>query len=1354
MATDESTVDRLIAQCRANDIDARVDAITKLQAEFEAGAEIPDTDALIAALKTCLRTPNQHLTTATLSALPPLLPLIISSPLASASTPATPASPAGSTSSVRATALIDAHTLRVVLLAFLPTGGVIDRLGDSREKAREKARETLVVLGGLAFRSGGGSVVGRSRDGKGAETPLQVFEKYLRENALASKVWRVREQAILTLVHIRRVHHLFPLRPYLPALVEALEDTDGVVRECARGSVVELFTGPGVTDAARADLKKEMGKKGVRKAIVDGVLAKLLAGGHGGGSSTPGTLSEAGSENGEYVPPSIALMNRKPSASAANGSAGSVARMVSHGNSKEAPRPPSRAAVTSPVPTDGAGTAGGGTDVKPVYIASVRDLEHEFGSMLKHFEVCFFMVIRFVVDGNWNIIKGKESEHNWAAREKAVQRVRGMLKGSVHERYPEQFLFGLKNGFIDASLKTLASLRTTVASNTCSLYSELAIAFGTSLDQFCDVMLTNLLRMSSLTKKIIAQQSQTVVTTFLSHTSAQPRLILPQLWNILQDRAMQTRAYAVGHVKTYLEVHCARSKHAIEAVGGAEILDKCVRKALGDPHAGVRDNARQCFWTFESIWSERGRAILESLDPIPRKQLEKVCPDPDAIATMQPAPVTPKMKKSSVAAAIAASRAKAKAIATAPPTLRHQATSTSHATRATSPPTRRTVSPSLSSSSSTGAIQATSTSTRSSPPRSRIVSGPLSRSVSSGVVPISHHLPASPPSPTPDPTTRRRISSPLVIPPSSPPSAFRQAIQTALPVSPPPSVTSPVSPTRPGAARTGLQAAIPVQRNSFTIAGLNQMAGSEEESLLLASKIPIPEDSDSDMDESVNPISFSAAYETYNAGPKAHSQAASFSPQSSSSKPGLPNAVSTTTSSPPAGVPQPIVEDAMRARAEQAESAAERLLELVEPEEDAAHPSMPPSLLLRNGTTTANQKTKSVAGPGSSKAAQAPPRTPINKNAAIMRRAALFQDSPAQNGKSTTLFDIVDGRDIASEWWGKRTSLVADRTPLREQDIADCVRELQDHISALEQGLADVLVLKKLALLCSQTRVPADEPTSPLSPAFSVPLTPSPLIGSSGNSSSLASDIWSQNKNFDRLLSALLEFLDSKKNTDELEYGLIVLWEMLENQVPLLEGREADIFSTLLHIRYCAQTAVMQATNMFRDALTSRIGPVYGLTTLHASLRSFRGTPVPATSSAEVRDGTYAFGLIAMGKFILRLPAEVLEEELPRLRATLISALTDASSESSLMVREAAAASIIAAQLVLRDETHLFALLDGLPDDKKNLLTYLFDKHGSRGAVETSGSSGMEKLEKEMRRLDNRTSTPPRSSIQSAFVSM
>jgi CLIP-associating protein 1/2 len=84
---------------------------------------------------------------------------------------------------------------------------------------------------------------------------------------------------------------------------------------------------------------------------------------------------------------------------------------------------------------------------------------------------------------------------------------------------------------------------------------------------------------------------------------------------------------------------------------------------------------------------------------------------------------------------------------------------------------------------------------------------------------------------------------------------------------------------------------------------------------------------------------------------------------------------------------------------------------------------------------------------------------------------------------------------------------------------------------------------------------------------------------------------------------------------------------------------------------------VLEATNSIRDALTARIEPVYGLTTMHASLRSFSTETYPSIASEEVKAASYAFGLIALGKFILRLPAEIAEEELPRLRGTLISVL-------------------------------------------------------------------------------------------------
>ena len=177
-------------------------------------------------------------------------------------------------------------------------------------------------------------------------------------------------QSILTLVDIRRVHHLFPIRPYLPLLVGALEDSDSTVRECAKTSVFVLFTGPGASDTARADLKRELGKRGVRKAIVDALLTKVL--GSDNASTATGESTEALDAlpsqvaAKEYIPPSLALQAQKsiggPDLPAPGPS--TVPRTVNHGSVKEPSRPASRAAAASPTLSGSDTTA----NVQAVYV--------------------------------------------------------------------------------------------------------------------------------------------------------------------------------------------------------------------------------------------------------------------------------------------------------------------------------------------------------------------------------------------------------------------------------------------------------------------------------------------------------------------------------------------------------------------------------------------------------------------------------------------------------------------------------------------------------------------------------------------------------------------------------------------------------------------------------------------------------------------------------------------------------------------------------------------------------------------------------------------------------------------------
>lgn len=247
-----------------------------LDSRSDLGGQLQDADSVLNALKTCLRTPNQHVSSAALGAIAAFVPLLVHS----------------TTSSAAATS--DAVWLRQALTAFLSSGGILDRLGDSRDSARLRARETLAAIGGSVFRHSSTMATKQSRS---QESPMALFERLVREGAFASKAWRVREQVsrrpermaysspqiILTLMSIRRAHSAFPIRAYLPSLVDTLEDSDGTVRDVAREGVIELFSSPGVSDAARADLKKEMIKRGVRKAIIDAVLSRVL----GSGAITP-----------------------------------------------------------------------------------------------------------------------------------------------------------------------------------------------------------------------------------------------------------------------------------------------------------------------------------------------------------------------------------------------------------------------------------------------------------------------------------------------------------------------------------------------------------------------------------------------------------------------------------------------------------------------------------------------------------------------------------------------------------------------------------------------------------------------------------------------------------------------------------------------------------------------------------------------------------------------------------------------------------------------------------------------------------------------------------------------------------
>jgi len=89
---------------------------------------------------------------------------------------------------------------------------------------------------------------------------------------------------------------------------------------------------------------------------------------------------------------------------------------------------------------------------------------------------------------------------------------------------------------------------------------------------------------------------------------------------------------------------------------------------------------------------------------------------------------------------------------------------------------------------------------------------------------------------------------------------------------------------------------------------------------------------------------------------------------------------------------------------------------------------------------------------------------------------------------------------------------------------------------------------------------------------------------------------------------------------------------------------------------------VDEGTLTIRDAqvelMNERNISLYALSTMNACLKAFLSQPVPLHPSQDTKTRTYTFGLITMAKFIIKLPADIVEEELPKMKQTLVEVIT------------------------------------------------------------------------------------------------
>ncbi|KAI1007191.1 hypothetical protein K3495_g1028 [Podosphaera aphanis] len=316
---------------------------------------------------------------------------------------------------------------------------VIEKMGDSKEKYRQLATQCLTTFWKKA--------------------PMDV-ERIVKNVGLVSKSSRMKETCMTWIVQTHQ-DYAMPFKNFVSALMELLEDADGMVRDTARNSVIALFQN--APNGAKSDLKMQLKNYNIRPTIASTIIANL----------TPVSHVEVTDPITTEVPLRSEFSN-------------TIALKTSARSSSPAPEAMSEL-------------------IEPLDVNTQRELENIFQEIQPYFE-------------------GKESEQNWLKREQSCAKLRRLNAGNSSSEFHDAFLVGIK-GILDGILKAVNSLRTSLSKEGCSLVQEITKKAGPSLDPMVEILLQNLIKLCGGTKKISSQQGNITVDIIVSKVSYNLRIM-------------------------------------------------------------------------------------------------------------------------------------------------------------------------------------------------------------------------------------------------------------------------------------------------------------------------------------------------------------------------------------------------------------------------------------------------------------------------------------------------------------------------------------------------------------------------------------------------------------------------------------------------------------------------------------------------------------------------------------------------------------------------------------------------------------------------------------------------------------
>lgn len=236
--------------------------------------------------------------------------------------------------------------------------------------------------------------------------------------------------------------------------------------------------------------------------------------------------------------------------------------------------------------------------------------------------------------------EGKETERNWARREKSIQQLRSLIRGNARHDYLHDLLLAIR-AISEGIQKALLSLRTTLGVHSCQMIKEMAILLGNDFDTLAEVFLATLIKLSSATKHLANTNANIAVSAILINCTLHSRII-QKIASAATDKSASTKAYAAF----WLEIYMVRTH---SQPGSSDIVERLLPKLLGDPNSQVRQAAKDSYWRFRKYSPELGEGLLAKLDTNVVRALERSRPVSDRFAS----PLLPKKSRPSIKEVIA-----------------------------------------------------------------------------------------------------------------------------------------------------------------------------------------------------------------------------------------------------------------------------------------------------------------------------------------------------------------------------------------------------------------------------------------------------------------------------------------------------------------------------------------------------------------------------------------------------------------------------------------------------------------------------------------------------------------------------